>query len=414
MTMKLFSIFLLVITFVCVPTLQSTTFAQKGKQGGAQKQAGGKGMKGGKGGGQKGRGGEAKNGKESPAAHLPPGFQQLSKDEVKLLDSLCARALKQIAGSQSRPKTSLLSIADYFGSMEQPKDKTVAAEGDAQPAPTISEADIGLYVLSRLDSEQRGQLGKLVAGQRTEIAEYEQLRQKVLTMLQSLADEKLPQGGFERSLADAAKAMGEKEIGIAIAQARAFADIEKSLTQEQKQFLLLVRSSPAAVSTNNESITEVRAVLAKLDTRDQEAIAILAYKAACYCTGTAVQNAASRTDRSSGLFGGKSGDGKEGQMTGAFLNTLNRTQQHQLYQLLGSQVRTLQTQMSRRTQVIFALDAIKTGNPAVERKLQQAGGQFTQTEMQAAVAEAKALQIIKDSLTATQTRFIQQNLIVNE
>lgn len=407
--MKLSSIFLLAIALVCVPTLQSTTFAQKGKQGGGQKQAGGKGMKGGKGGGQKGRGGEAKNGKESPAAHLPPGFQQLSKDEVKLLDSLCGRALEHIVGSQARSKTSLLSIADYFGSMEIPKD--VAAEGDAQPEPPISETDIGLYVLSRLDGEQRGQLGKLVTGQRTDIAEYEQLREKVLTMLQSLSEEKPPQRGLERSLADAAKAVGEKEIGIAIAQARVFADIAKSLTQEQEQFLLLVRSSPAAVNTNNESIAEVRAALAKHETKDQEAIAILAYKAACYCTGTAAQNAASRTGRSNGLFGGKSGGGKEGQTTGLFLNTLNGTQQQQLYQLLGSQVRSLQTQMSRRTQVIIALDAMKTGKPAVERKLQQAGGQFAQTEVQTAVAEARAIQIIKDSLTATQKGFIQQNLV---
>jgi hypothetical protein len=407
--MKLSSIFLLAIALVCVPTLQSTTFAQKGKQGGGQKQAGGKGMKGGKGGGQKGRGGEAKNGKESPAAHLPPGFQQLSKDEVKLLDSLCGRALEHIVGSQARSKTSLLSIADYFGSMEIPKD--VAAEGDAQPEPPISETDIGLYVLSRLDGEQRGQLGKLVTGQRTDIAEYEQLREKVLTMLQSLSEEKPPQRGLERSLADAAKAVGEKEIGIAIAQARVFADIAKSLTQEQEQFLLLVRLSPAAVNTNNESIAEVRAALAKHETKDQEAIAILAYKAACYCTGTAAQNAASRTGRSNGLFGGKSGGGKEGQTTGLFLNTLNGTQQQQLYQLLGSQVRSLQTQMSRRTQVIIALDAMKTGKPAVERKLQQAGGQFAQTEVQTAVAEARAIQIIKDSLTATQKGFIQQNLV---
>lgn len=407
--MKLSSIFLLAIALVCVPTLQSTTFAQKGKQGGGQKQAGGKGMKGGKGGGQKGRGGEAKNGKESPAAHLPPGFQQLSKDEVKLLDSLCGRALEHIVGSQARSKTSLLSIADYFGSMEIPKD--VAAEGDAQPEPPISETDIGLYVLSRLDGEQRGQLGKLVTGQRTDIAEYEQLREKVLTMLQSLSEEKPPQRGLERSLADAAKAVGEKEIGIAIAQARVFADIAKSLTQEQEQFLLLVRSSPTAVNTNNESIAEVRAALAKHETKDQEAIAILAYKAACYCTGTAAQNAASRTGRSNGLFGGKSGGGKEGQTAGLFLNTLNGTQQQQLYQLLGSQVRSLQTQMSRRTQVIIALDAMKTGKPAVERKLQQAGGQFAQTEVQTAVAEARAIQIIKDSLTATQKGFIQQNLV---
>ena len=409
--MKLFAILLLVITFVCVPTLQSTTFAQKGIQGGAQKQAGGKGMKGGKGAGRKGRGGEAKNGKESHAAHLPPGFQQLSKDEVKLLDSLCGRALDQIAGSQSQSKTSLLSIADYFGSMQRLKDKNVAAEGDVQPDPTISETDIGLYVLSRLDGEQRGQLGKLVTGQRAEIAEYEQLREKVLTMLQSLLVENPPKRIFERSLADAAKATGEKEISIAIAQARVFAEISKSLKQEQKQFLLLVRSSPAAVSTNNESIAEVRAALAKYDTRDQEAIAILAYKAACYCTGTAAQNAASSTGRSNGLFGGKSDAGKGGQMTGTFLNTLNRTQQHQLYQLLGSQVRTRQAKMSRCTQVIFALDAIKTGEPVVERRLQQAGGQFAETEIQTAIVETRAIQIIKDSLTATQIGFIQQNLV---
>jgi len=409
--MKLSSIFLLAIALVCAPMLQGNTFAQKGKQGGEQKQARGKGMKGGKGGGQNGRGGEAKNGKESPAAHLPPGFQQLSKDEVKLLDSLCGRALEQIAGSQSRSKTSLLSIADYFGSMEIPKDKNVAAQGDAQLETSISETDIGLYFLSRLDGEQRGQLGKLVMSQRTGIAEYEQLREKVIAMLQSLSEEKPPQRGFERSLADAANAVGEKEISIAIAQARVFADIAKSLTQEQKQFLLLVRSSPAAVNTNNESIAEVRAALAKHDTKDQEAIAILAYKAACYCTGTAAQNAASRTGRSNGLFGGKSGGGKEGQTTGTFLNTLNRTQQQRLYQLLGSQVRTLQTQMSRRAQVIVALDAMKTGKPAVERKLQQVGGQFAQTEVQTAVAEARAVQNIKDSLTATQKGFIQQNLV---
>ena len=409
--MKISSILLLAVTFVCVPTLQSNTFAKKGKQGSGQKQAGGKGMKGGKGGGQKGRGGDAKNGKDSPAAHLPTGFQQLSKDEVKLLESLCGRVLEHIAGSQSRSKTSLLSIADYFGSMEIPKDKNVAAEGDAQTEPSISETDIGLYVLSRLDGEQRGQLGKLVTGQRAEIAEYEQLREKVLTMLQSLSVEKPPQRSFERSLADAAKATGEKEIGIAIAQARVFAEISKSLTQEQEQFLLLVRSSPAAVNTNNESIAEVRVALAKLDTRDQEAIAILAYKAACYCTGTAAQNAASRTGRSNGLFGGKSGGGKEGQTTATFLNTLNRSQQQQLYQLLGSQVRTFQTQMSRRTQIIIALDAMKTGKPTVERRLQQAGGQFAQTEVQTAVAEARAVQIINDSLTATQKGFIQQNLV---
>ncbi len=402
--MKLLVILLIPITFVCLPTLQSTAFAQKGKQVGGQKQAGGKGSD------QKGRGGEAKNGKDSPAAHLPPGFQQLSKDEVKLLESLCGRVLEHIVGSQARSKSSLLSIADYFGSMELPKDKDVVAEGDAQPESPISETDIGFYILSRLDGEQRGQLGKLVAGQRAEIAEYEQLRENVLTMLQSLSEEMPPQRGFERSLTDAAKAVGEKEIGIAIAQARVFATIAKSLTQEQEQFLLLVRSSPAAVNTNNESIAEVRAALAKHDTKDQEAIAILAYKAACYCTGNAAQNAASSTGRSNGLFGGKSG-GKERQTAGTFLNTLNRTQQQQLYQLLSSQVRTFQTQMSRRAQIVIALDAMKTGKPAVEIKLQQAGGQFAQTEVQTAVAEARAIQIIKDSLTATQKGFIQQNLV---
>jgi hypothetical protein len=405
--MKLSSIFLLSIALVCAPMLQSNTFAQKGKQGGGQKQAGGKGMKGG---GQKGRGGKAKNGKESPADHLPPGFQQLSKDEVKLLDSLCSRALEHIDGSQPRSKFSLLSIADYFGSMPIYVDKNAVAEGDAETETGPSETDIGLYILSRLSSEQRGELGKLVVSQRTDIAEYKQFHENVFTLLKTLSEENPPQRGFERTLADAAKAAGEKEIDIAIAQARVFADISKSLTEEQQQFLLLVRSSPAAVNTSNESIAEVRAALAQHDVKDQGAIAILAYKAACYCTGTGAQNAASYRGKSTGFFRGKSGGGKETQRTASFLNTLNRLQQQQLFQLLKYEARSLQTQTSLRSQLIVLLDGLKAGKAFVERKARQAGGTIAQSDMQNIVFEANAFTQLQTSLTDPQRRFISQNI----
>ncbi len=408
--MKLSSILLLTVGLVFTSVSQSDTFAQKAKQGGGQQQAGGKGMKGGKGGAQKGRGGEAKNGKESPAAHLPPGFQQLSKDEVKQLDALCQRCLYWIAGSQQRPKSSMLSIADYFGSMETPKDKNAVNEVDAESRP--SETEIGFYVLSRLTNEQRNQLGKLVGSQRTDIAEYEKLRSEVLSKLQSLVGDKPPERGFDRLITDSAKAAGEKEISIAVAQARTFAEIAKSVTPEQREFLMLVRSNPAAINSNNESIAKVRTAFAKHDSKDQETIAVLAYKAACYCTGTATQNAAARPSKNSGLIGGKSGGGdKAGQLTRSLLSTLNGIQQKQIHQLLGNQIRTIQTQTSLRTLIIAALDTMKTGKPGVNRKLQQTGGQIAQSEVQSAVTEARTFRGIKGSLTATQIGFIQQNLV---
>jgi hypothetical protein len=408
--MKLSSIFLLAITLVCAPIFQSHTFAQNGNQGGGQKQAGGKGMKGRKRGGQKGRGGEARNEKTATADHLPPGFQQLTKDEVKLLDSLCSRALEHIDGLQPQSKISLLSIANYFGSMTISADKIAVAEGDAEIETGPSETDIGFYILSRLSSKQRGELGKLVVSQRPDIAEYEQLHEQVLNLLRTFPEANPPQRAIERALADAAKAAGEKEIEIAIAQARVFADIAKSLTQEQQQFLLLVRSSPAVVNTSNESIAEVRAALAQHDLKHQGAIAILAYKAACYCTGTGTQNAASYLGKATGVFRGKSGGGREMQRTASFLNTLNQLQQQKLFQLLKSEARSLQTQASLRSQMIVLLDGLKAGKDFVERKAQQAGGTIAQSEMRIIVFEANAFTQLQTSLTDPQRRFILQNI----
>ena len=412
--MKKFTQFLCVIVAIVVPlTLSSPAFAQKGgPQPGGQKQGGGKGMKGGNKGGT-----DKANGKESPAAHLPPGFQQLSKDEVKQLDGLCLRCLRWIADARQSRKSSPLSVSDYFGSMEAPQSKkpdgnAKKPEGnDGNSAAEISETDIGFYVLSRLSDKQRSQLGRLLVGQRADISEYEKLRSEVQTQLLSLNADQAPEREFERAIADVAKRAGELEIRIALAQAKEFAEVAKSVTPEQSEFLMLLRVNPAAVNANNESISEVRATLAKHDIGDQETIAVLAYRLACYCTGTAAQNAAAAPDKNAGLLGNQSAGGdKEGQTTARFLSSLNPTQQKQIYQLLGNQVRTNQTQLSRRAQIIVALDAMKSGKAPIEAKLRQLGSQIAETDAQSAVAEARAFQSIRKSLTAIQTEFIQQNL----
>ncbi len=76
----------------------------------------------------------------------------------------CSRTLDHMAGSQRRPKSSLLSIPDYFGPMETPKDSNSAEECDAQGDARISDTEFGFYVLGRLNDEQRGQLARTTSG----------------------------------------------------------------------------------------------------------------------------------------------------------------------------------------------------------------------------------------------------------
>ena len=408
--MKYPSALFVVYALAFLPSLSTAALAQKGiQQSEGQKKHGGNS---GKKGGTFGKGQDKSNHRESPAAHLPPGFQNLTKDEVKQLDALCNRCLDWIAATEPNQKASLFSIAEYFGSMRTPKEKTAPREDEISTEPRISEIDIGLYVLSRFTSEQRNKLAKLVVDQRDDISDYEQLRDKVLTALQLLVKEKSPEPGFDRMITDSARIVGEKEVSIAVMQARVFSEIVKSITDEQREFLLLVRSNPEAISSDNESIAEVRTTLEKYDERDQKSLAVLAYKAACYCTGTAAQNANVRWNKNVGLSQGRSrGADKEGRMTSSFLNTLNRTQQRQIYQLLGQQVSTIRMRISRRAQIAVALDALKTGEPAVEKKLKQIGAQLAQAEVQAAVIEARAVNRLKESLTETQLRFIEQNIL---
>ncbi|MCA9119231.1 MAG: hypothetical protein H6822_22575 [Planctomycetaceae bacterium] len=398
-------IVVLVAAITLAYEISSEAFAQGGKRpGGIQNQVGGKVMNGRKKGGGQGKA----NGDESPSAHLPPGFQELSRDEVKQLDSLCNRFINWIADSKSRERASLLSIGDYFGAMDTPKERNNNADGN----PRISETDIGFYVLSLLTSDQRSQLAKLVVSQRAAIADYERHRADILAQLKSVPTNETSERGFDRAIAESARAVGQLEISIAVAQARVFADIFKVLTAEQREFLILVRSNPIAINYNNGSIAAVRETLATHDVKDQEAIAVLAYKAACFCTGTATQNAASLPSMNAGLVGNQSSGGdKEGRATGALLSALTPTQQQSMYQLLANQVKTLMTQSIQRRQVVLALDASKTGNSMVERKLQQIGGQISQTDAQSAVNEVRTFALIKRSLTEPQRLFIQQNFV---
>lgn len=190
---------LLVTAVLIVPDVSSNAFAQQGKQ-----QNGGK-----KKGGQQGRGQDKVNMKDGYAARLPPGFQQLSRDEIKQLDALCNRCLDWLANVKSVQEIPLVSIADFFGSMEPLKDKDGPSDADAAQANRFSESDIGYYVLSRLTAEQRNRLGALVVSQRSDIEKYEQFRGEVIAKLQSLDGDQQPDRGFDRAVAESAKAAGE-------------------------------------------------------------------------------------------------------------------------------------------------------------------------------------------------------------
>ncbi len=395
---------------VGLPAFPFEASAQKGGQG-KQNQSVSP-QKRGKGGGQKTGGrGTQKGESESAAAHLPAGFQGLSKDEVKLLEGVTQRALGWI-GKTSPKRSSGDSVADFFGGLATDRGDGDGPESkdDDDPSPERSR-DVGLLVMAVLDAEQRDQLAKLLVDQRGVLQGYGQLRDRLSAKLQELRGESRPSRVFDRDVTQLAADLGQKELEIAIAQARNFVVLRQTLREDQLEYLRLVRASPNAMKTDSPAVQSVRELLEKMDDRDQAALQALTVKAVSFATGNAEENALIRIGKSPGLLGTVKGGGKSDGSTAAFLGSLNAAQQRALFTLLQSEQRLVSGYLTGRNQIVAALDSLKDGQPVNEHKLKQAGGELMEIEARAALLEARAFEQISTSLSKAQTVFIAQHLL---
>jgi len=386
--------------------------AQKGGKG-KQGQATGR-QKNGRGGGHKGGGKSAqKDNRESPAAHLPVGFQQLSRDEVKQLDGLTQRALGWI-GESSPKRTRPSLVAPFFGGFGTARGSTNdpdEGDGEEQDQSERLNSNVGLLVLAVLDDEQRDVLARLLIDQRNAIQVYAKTRDSLTAKLQEIRGQTQTSRTFDRGVAELAGELGEQEASIGLAQAKAFVELRKSLREDQLEYLQLVRANSDVLRTETPAVQKVRDLLAKLDDDDQEALQSLAIKAVSFATGTADQNALVRDGKSATLLGSVKAGGKSDGSTTAFLGTLTVAQQRQLYLLLQSEQRVAGTYAAKRSQIIAALDSLKDGKPVNEQRMRQAGSALVTIEGRVALQEARTFEQLSTSLSKAQSVFISQNLL---
>jgi len=388
--------------------------AQKGGKG-KQGQTAGR-QKNGKGGGQKSGGKSTqKDNRESPAAHLPVGFQQLSKDEVKQLDGLTQRALGWI-GESSPKRTRASLIAPFFGGLGTTRGSTDDPDevnGEEQDQSERLNSDVGLLVLAVLDDKQRAMLARLLLDQRDAIQLYGKTRDSLTAKLQEIRGQTRASRTFDRDVSKVAGELGEQEASIGLAQAKAFAELRKSLREDQLEYLRLVRANPDVLRTETPAVQKVRDLLAKLDDDDQETLQSLAIKSVSFATGTADQNTLVRGGKFATLLGTVKGDGKSDGSTTAFLGTLTVAQQRQLYLLLLSAQRVAGSYAAKRNQIIAALDSLKDSKPVNEQRMKQAGSALVAIEARVALQEARTFEQLSTSLSKAQSVFISQNLLAD-
>ncbi len=342
--------------------------------------------------------------------NIPAGFQSLSKDELKELQDLCQRAMAWIGDVPAR-QSSTEEIADFFGSIDDQREAKKDVGVDDDDKSRRNDA-LGLHVLAVLTVEQRGQLVVLLREQSEPLQQAIATRTSLGKKLQELRGAARTPRGFDYEVTKLARAFGEQEAAIGLAQAQSFSELRKTLSENQVDFFQLLRQSPKAVTAESPKVAKVRTALETFDERDRQKLFSLVARFLSFTTGTAEQNAMSRSNKAVGLLSQVKQDKAAGLMA-AFLSSLNLTQQRNLYVLLQSESRLLAGVLTQRQQIIATLDKLKTSGSLNQRKLTQMVVEMRELDGKQAVMQASGFESLRTSLSKAQSAFLSQQVAVH-
>lgn len=344
---------------------------------------------------------------EEEIQNLPLAFQSLSKDRLKELQVLCQRAMAWIGDVPAR-QSSAEEIADFFGSIDDQREAKKDAGIDDNDETRRNDA-LGLHVLAVLTVEQRGQLVVLLREQSEPLQQAIATRTSLGKKLQELRGAARTPRGFDYEVTKLARAFGEQEAASGLAQAQSFSGLRKSLSENQVEFFQLLRQDPKAVTAESPNVAKVRTALEKFDERDRQELFSLVARFLSFTTGAAEQNAMARSNKAVGLLSHVKQDKAAGLMA-AFLNSLNLTQQRNLYVLLKSESRLRAGVLTQRQQIIAALDNLKTSSSLSQRKLTQMGAEMRELDGKLAVMQASGFESLRTSLSKAQSVFLSQQV----
>jgi hypothetical protein len=355
----------------------------------------------------------ARNRGNGLARSLPMKFQALTNDQAREAGLLSELAVLWIGDIREAPGAD--PVVDLFGPFGGQRPE--ADEDDPNAPPLVDENERGLVVLSGLGREQLNALLEIVKQQKEGLAAYNLSRAKLVSKLRQLRDREEKETiaearAHEKEVVDLGKAMGEHEARLAVNQAWAFVQFESKFSLEQKNYLRMLRENPSAFKLDAPAVRTTRELLAQLEEPYPLQLQDMAAKLASFLSGTAEQNTARRPPRASTLLGKTSPRFPD--LAKQFLEALNPAQQDRMIGLLSAERPYTSDYVKKRVEFIIALDGLKKQTTLNDKKFIVAGAQMGELEARIALAQARAFEQLRLSLSQSQLFFINQNLIPSQ
>lgn len=349
----------------------------------AQKPGKPKGMKPGQESGQRGGG----RGRNEPllSEQLPAPFQGISNEDLPVLQQVVLRAKRWIL-YDTAPESPFGSVRVRFAAAESGEN-----------------LQVGLLILAKLTLEQRKLLASILADTISDQQKISQLDQQLSLVLQKVREQK--QLNRLRALEAEARRdlqeLGRVEGTLAARQARIFAQLEKGLSNEQRESLLLASASSFVPESGLPDMHEVEAELRNADGEQRDELKRMACRVAAW---TAMQANAAPVDSSEQLPSKK--ERSPDPQLQNFLKALLPPQQEELRKVFDAELRRQRQQQQLKAAAMASLQGLRSSRALDEKNVQQSTVACAQLQFTVALAETVSFETIRQSVSKQQLEYL--------
>ena len=361
----------------------------------AQKPGKPKGMKPGQESGQRGGG----RGRNEPllSEQLPAPFHGISNEDLTVLLQVVLRAKRWMV-HDAAPPSPFASVRVRFAAAAAPD-----ADAENAVAETDDNLQVGLLVLSKLTLDQRKLLASVLADTIADEQKATQLDQQLCLVLQKVREQK--QLNKLRSLETEARRdlqeLGRVEGALAARQARIFAQLEKGLSNEQREALLLAAGSTFVPESGLPGMHEVEAELKSADSQQRDELKRMARRFAAWTAQSAVAIPADSGD----LLPPKKDRSPDPQLQN-FLTSLLPPQQEEVRKVFDAELRRRRQQQLLATAAMASLQGLRATRMLDEKKVQQSTLACAQLQFTAALTEIVSFETIRQSVSKQQLEYL--------
>ena len=349
----------------------------------AQKPGKPKGMKPGQESGQRGGG----RGRNEPllSEQLPAPFQGISNEDLPVLQQVALRAKRWIL-YDTAPESPFAPVRVRFAAAESGEN-----------------LQVGLLILAKLTLEQRKLLASILADTISDQQKISQLDQQLSLVLQKVREQK--QLNRLRALEAEARRdlqeLGCVEGTLAARQARIFAQLEKGLSNEQRESLLLASASSFVPESGLPDMHEVEAELRNADGEQRDELKRMACRVAAW---TAMQANAAPVDSSEQLPSKK--ERSPDPQLQNFLKALLPPQQEELRKVFDAELRRQRQQQQLKAAAMASLQGLRSSRALDEKNVQQSTVACAQLQFTVALAETVSFETIRQSVSKQQLEYL--------